>query len=73
MFIFKGYTPLMAAAQGGNLDIVNLFLNKGADVRAKDDDGKFLILCFIGYRQFLSYHFMKIYLQLKEKIYLVIK
>ena len=47
MFLFKGLTTLMAAAQGGNLDIVKLFLNKGADVRAKDDDGKFLILYFI--------------------------
>ncbi len=54
MFLFKGYTPLMyAAALGGNLDIVKLFLNKGANVRAKDDDGKFLILYFIGYRQFV--------------------
>ncbi len=47
MFLFKGSTPLMYATQGGNLDIVKLFLNKGANVRAKDDDGKFLILYFI--------------------------
>ena len=50
MFIFKGATPLMYAAYdalGGNLDIVKLFLNKGANVKAKDDDGKFLILYFI--------------------------
>ena len=47
MFLFKGLTTLMAAAQGGNLDIVELFLNKGADIKAKDKYGKFLILCFI--------------------------
>ncbi len=47
MFIFIGYTPLMAAAVGGNLDLVKLFLNKDADVNAKDNEGKFLILCFI--------------------------
>ena len=47
MFIFIGETPLMAAAQGGNLDIVELFLNKGADIKAKNNDGKFLILYFI--------------------------
>ena len=47
MFLFKGETTLIAAAQGGNLDIVELFLNKGANVKAKDDNGKFLILCFI--------------------------
>ena len=34
----------MYAAVGGNLDIVELFLNKGANVKAKDDDGKFLII-----------------------------
>ncbi len=37
----------MAAAREGNLDIVQLFLNKGADVKAKIDTGKFLILCFL--------------------------
>ena len=63
MFLFKGETPLMLAARGGNLDIVKFLLNQGAN--DTDDDGKFLILYFIGYRQFLSYHFMKIYLQLK--------
>ncbi len=47
MFIFIGSTPLMYAAVGGNLDIVELFLNKGADIKAKNNDGKFLILYFI--------------------------
>ena len=54
MFLFKGFTLLMAAAQGGNLDIVELFLNNGADVNNKDNIGKFLILYFIGYTQFVS-------------------
>ncbi len=46
-FLFKGWTPLIAAAEGGNLDIVKLFLDKEADVNAKNNYGKFLILCFI--------------------------
>ncbi len=48
MFLFKGVTPLMTAAVGGNLDIVKLFLNKGANVNDKSNDGKLLILYFIG-------------------------
>ena len=47
MFLFKGYTPLIRAAEEGHLGIVKLLLNKGANVKAKDDDGKFLILYFI--------------------------
>ena len=47
MFIFKGDTPLMYAARGGNLDIVQLLLNKEADIKANDKYGKFLILFFI--------------------------
>ena len=55
MFIFKGETALMAAARGGNLDIVKLFLNKGADVKAKDDGGKlFIQLCRANL--FLTYY-----------------
>ena len=47
MFLFKDVTLLMYAAEGGNLDIVELFLNKGADTKAKNKYGKFLILYFI--------------------------
>ena len=54
MCLFKGSTPLMFAAAGGNLDIVELFLNNGADVNDKSNRGKFLILYFIGYTQFVS-------------------
>ncbi len=46
-FLCIGYTLLMFAVAGGNLDIVKYFLNREADVNAKDNDGKFLILCFI--------------------------
>ena len=44
----------MAAALNGHLDIVEFLVNNGADVNVKDNDGKFLILYFIGYRQFVS-------------------
>ena len=48
MFLFKGETPLMAAAEGGHLDIVEFLVTHGADVNVKTNDGKFLILYFIG-------------------------
>ena len=63
----------MFAAQYGHLDIVEFLLNKGADVKAKNDDGKFLIFFFHCVETICSLIFMKIYLQLKEKLYLVIK
>ncbi len=47
MFLFKGVTPLMLAARGGNLDIVKFLLNQGANVNKKSNIGKFLILYFI--------------------------
>ena len=43
-----GKTPLMYAAQKGHLDIVEFLLNNEADVDAKDNYGKFIILYFIG-------------------------
>ena len=46
IFLFKGYTPLLRAAINGDLDIVDLLINKEADVNAQNDDGKFLILFF---------------------------
>ena len=55
MFIFKGHTPLMFAAWYGQLDTVEFLVTHGADVNDKDEDGKFLILYFIRYRQFVSY------------------
>ena len=48
MFLFKGGTPLMFAAQYGQLDIVKILLNQGANVNDKSITGKFLILYFIG-------------------------
>ena len=49
MFLFKGETPLMAAAEGGHLDIVEFLVTHGADVNVKGGYwGKFLILYFIG-------------------------
>ena len=44
----------MFAARSGHLDIVKLLLNQGANVNDKSNDGKFLILYFIGYTQFVS-------------------
>ena len=35
-----GYTPLLAAAANGHLEIVKLLLHHGADVHAKTNDGK---------------------------------
>ena len=67
MFLFKGATPLMAAAGGGNLDIVKLFLKKGANVNDKSITGKFLILYFIVIICLLL--LIKIYSQNKKKIY----
>ena len=45
----------MFAAVNGQLEIVKLLLNHGADINDKSYDGKFLILYFIGYKQFGSY------------------
>lgn len=36
----KGLTPLMAAAKGGNLEIVRFLLERGADVNARNEYGK---------------------------------
>ena len=47
MFLFIEWTPLMAAAEYGHLDIVKLLLNQGANVNYMDTFGKFLILYFI--------------------------
>ncbi len=44
MFLFKGHTPLIFAAENGHLGIVKLLLTEGDDVNAKDNEGKFLIL-----------------------------
>ncbi len=39
-FVFlmqDGYTPLMAAASGGSLEVVRLLVEKGAEVNTADD------------------------------------
>ena len=41
MFLFKGWTPLMWAADGGHLEVVKYLANNGANVNDKDDFGKF--------------------------------
>ena len=46
MLLFKGWTPLMIAALGGDLNIVEFLIKKGGDVNVKSNDGKFLILNF---------------------------
>ncbi len=38
----------MTAARNGHLEIVEFLVTHGADVNVKDNDGKFLILYFIG-------------------------
>ena len=65
MFLFKGKTPLMRAAENGHLEIVKLLLNQGANVNEKSDVGKFLILYFIKTIGVLL--LIKIYLQNKKK------
>jgi ankyrin repeat protein len=37
---YDGLLPLCAAAQGGNVEIIQLMVNDGADVNAKDLTGK---------------------------------
>ncbi len=54
MFLFIGWTPLIAAAQFGHLNIIESLVTYGADVNNKSNRGKFLILYFIGYTQFVS-------------------
>ncbi len=54
MFIFKGHTPLMIAAWYGHLNTVEFLVTHRADVNVKNKWGKFLILYFIGYTQFVS-------------------
>ena len=49
MFLFKGWTPLMYAADRG-LEIVKYLANNGATVNDKNIIGKFLILYLIIYR-----------------------
>ena len=59
MFLFKGVTPLMYAAQGGHLGIVKFLVTHGADVNVKFGlFGEFLILHSIVSREFVS-HFYK--------------
>ncbi len=65
MFLFIGWTSLMLAARGGNLEIVKLLLNQGANVNEKSIVGKFLILYFIKTIGVLL--LIKIYLQNKKK------
>ncbi len=48
MFIFIGWSPLKYAASAGHLDIVDFLVTHGANVNVKENDGKFLILYFIG-------------------------
>ncbi len=43
MLLFLGYTPLMIAADGGNLEIVKFLFKHGANVNDMDNFGKFLI------------------------------
>ncbi len=40
MFLFKGYTPLMNAAQYGHLGFAELLVTYGADVNVKKKKGK---------------------------------
>jgi hypothetical protein len=36
----RGFTPLHYAARGGRNEIAELLISKGADVNAKNDEGK---------------------------------
>jgi ankyrin repeat protein len=35
----NGWTPLLFAAESGNLELAKLLVERGADVNAKSDDG----------------------------------
>lgn len=46
----RGHTPLMQAAQDGNVEYVRMLLDAGADVNAADDDGKTALDMAEGWR-----------------------
>ena len=37
---YDGGTPLIYAARNGNIEILNILIQAGADIGAKDDEGK---------------------------------
>ncbi|GBG55292.1 hypothetical protein SPFL3102_00718 [Sporomusaceae bacterium FL31] len=47
--ISDGFTPLMAAASFGRLEIINFLIEHGADVNAKDKDGQTALMKAVAY------------------------
>ncbi len=65
IFLFKGFTPLIYAAQYGHLDIVEFYVSHGADVNVKDNDGKFIIFFFHCVETICFLSLIKIQLHIK--------
>lgn len=50
-----GITPLMKAAERGNVDVIKRLLSAGADVHARDEDGRTALFCSAAPEAFTAF------------------